>query len=72
MSKNNNNFSILKELYKVIFYIETCKMFTTSYRLFLEHFHTLTLNLPNFLNGVIHLTFLALSIIILRDIKMKT
>ena len=33
---------------------------------------TLTLIMPNFLNGIIHLTFLTLSIIILRDIKMKT
>ena len=29
----------------------------------------LTLNLPNFLNGIIHLTFLALSIIIFRDVQ---
>ena len=28
--------------------------------------------MPNFLNGMIHFTFLALSIITLRDIKMKT
>ena len=32
----------------------------------------LTLFMPNFLNGIIHLQFLALSIIILRDIKMET
>ena len=32
----------------------------------------LTLNLVNFLNGVIHLVFLALSIFIFRDIKMRT
>ena len=32
----------------------------------------LTLIMPNFLNGIIHLPFLALSIIIFRDIKMKT
>ena len=32
----------------------------------------LTLTMPNFLNGTIHLTFLALSIIIFRDIKIKT
>ena len=32
----------------------------------------LTLTMLNFLIGIIHLTFLALSIIILRDIKMKT
>ena len=29
-----------------------------------ESNHTLTLTMPNFLNGIIHLTFLALSIII--------
>ena len=34
--------------------------------------HILTLTMPNFLNGIIHLPFLALSIIIFRDIKMKT
>ena len=32
----------------------------------------LTLNLQNFLNGIIHLTYFALSIIIFRDIKMRT
>ena len=32
----------------------------------------LTLTMPNFLNGIISLPFLALSIIIFRDIKMKT
>ena len=32
----------------------------------------LALTMLNFLNGIIHLLFLALSIIILRDIKMKT
>ena len=42
-----------------------------------EHYHYkqsnfLTLSMLNFLNGIIHLPFLALSIIILRDIKMRT
>ena len=32
----------------------------------------LTLNLLNFFNGIIHLPFLELSIIIFREIKMKT
>ena len=32
----------------------------------------LTLTMPNFLNGITHLPFLALSIISFRDIKMKT
>ena len=32
----------------------------------------LTLTMLNFLNGIIHLTCFALSIIIFRDIKMKT
>ena len=32
----------------------------------------ITLIMSNFLNGIIHLTFSALSIIIFRDIKMKT
>ena len=33
---------------------------------------TLTLTIPNFLNGVIHLSCMELSIIFFRDIKMKT
>ena len=32
----------------------------------------LTLTLPNFLYGIIHLPFLELSIIIFRDVKIKT
>ena len=32
----------------------------------------LTLTMPNSLNGIVHLTFLALSIILFRDMKMKT
>ena len=32
----------------------------------------LTLNLLNYLNGIIHLPFLGLSIIIIRNIKMRT
>ena len=32
----------------------------------------LALTMPNFLNGIIHLPFIELSIIIFRDIKMKT
>ena len=35
-------------------------------------YNLLTLYLPNSLNGITHLTFFALSIIIFRDIKMKT
>ena len=35
-------------------------------------YSALTLIMPNYLNGIIHLTFLALSVIILRNIKMKT
>ena len=31
----------------------------------------LTLTMPSFLNGIIHLPFMELSIIIFRDIKMK-
>ena len=31
----------------------------------------LTLAMPNFLNGITHFTFLAHSIIIFRDIKMR-
>ena len=34
--------------------------------------YILTITMPNFLNGIIHLIFLTLSIIIFRDIKMKT
>ena len=32
----------------------------------------LTLTMPNFLNGLIHLTFSTLSIIMFRDVKMRT
>ena len=32
----------------------------------------LTLNLLNFINGIIHLQYLELSIIIFRDIKIET
>ena len=37
-----------------------------------EDFSDITLTMPNFINGIIHLPFLALSIIIFRDIKMRT
>ena len=37
-----------------------------------EHVPILTLTMINSINGKIHLPFLALSSIILRDIKMKT
>ena len=38
----------------------------------LNRYMLLNLTMPNFLNGIIHLQFLALSIINFRDIKMKT
>ena len=55
----NNDFRYVKTpwLHENVFF---------SYSIFL------TLTMPNFLNEIILLTFLALSIIIFRDIKMKT
>ena len=51
-------------------YRHTCTNYTiVSYRYF---FISLTFNLLNFVNGIIHLSFLGLSIIIFRDIKMRT
>ena len=41
-------------------------------RIYIPHLTLLTINVPNFLNGIIHFPFLTLSIIIFRDIKMKT
>ena len=38
----------------------------------LDYLPVLILNMPFFLNGINHLTFLELSIIIFRNIKMKT
>ena len=58
-------------------YICKCNKQCTAIQMFLHScrimsFILLTLIMPNFLNGKIHLPFLALSIIIFRDIKMKT
>ena len=39
---------------------------------FFQLWWVLTINLPNYLNVIIHLTFLEPSIIIFRDIKMRT
>ena len=66
-----------------VFCMDEVKMlflFTFSYLIFTDDrkrndtssLIILTLTMANFLNGIIQLPFLALSIIILRDIKMKT
>ena len=56
---------------EIAFLWPVCEMLTRSQRNSL-HKNDLTLTMPNILNGIIHLTFLALSITIFRDIKMKS
>ena len=64
----------------VLWYLQTdvwkikCTVDYTDWHLYIQSIRSselLTLNLLNFLNGIIHLQFLALPIIIFRDVKMK-
>ena len=57
----------------IIYYTQMCRIFHKPNIIPNgDILHFLTLTMPNFLNGIIHLPFMELSIIILRDIKMKT
>ena len=60
--------TVLFKIYKILSYLVTVRHQVLQYR----HIALLILNLLNFLNGIIHLPCLELSIIIFRDIKMRT